>query len=99
MELSNNPLPLKEENLRKNNHLNISDDIDREYLEIASGNYKNYLIEFDEKIETLSEPNEDEIREVLKRTGKEDIEDELNCGACGYPTCYDKARATLKRPG
>lgn len=96
IELSSDPLPLKEENLRKNNHLNISDDIDREYLEITSGNYKDYIIKFDEKIETLSEPNEDEIREVLRRTGKEDIEDELNCGACGYPTCYDKARANLK---
>lgn len=33
------------------------------------------------------------IREILARTGKLHPEDELNCGACGYNTCREKARA------
>lgn len=41
-------------------------------------------------------PNSEEIREVLKNLGKELPEDELNCGACGYDTCYDHAVAILK---
>ena len=41
----------------------------------------------------LPEPTEDEIREILGRTNKFFPEDELNCGACGYPTCRAKAVA------
>lgn len=41
----------------------------------------------------LLEPTEDEIREILARTNKFFPEDELNCGACGYPTCRAKAIA------
>ena len=37
---------------------------------------------------------EQQIREVLHRMDKVTPEDELNCGACGYPTCRDKAIAT-----
>ncbi|MFB3880598.1 MAG: [Fe-Fe] hydrogenase large subunit C-terminal domain-containing protein [Armatimonadota bacterium] len=39
------------------------------------------------------EPSEEEIRAVLAQTGKLRPEDELNCGACGYPSCRDKAIA------
>jgi len=41
----------------------------------------------------LPEPSEEEIREILARTNKFYPEDELNCGACGYPTCRTKAIA------
>lgn len=36
---------------------------------------------------------EDEIREILARMGKTAPSDELNCGACGYNTCREKAIA------
>ncbi|HAI21931.1 MAG TPA: hypothetical protein DCM14_08575 [Clostridiales bacterium UBA8153] len=39
--------------------------------------------------------DEGAIRQVLARTGKLDASDELNCRACGYPTCRDKAVAVL----
>lgn len=42
-------------------------------------------------------PSEEEIREILKKTGKTKPEDELNCGACGYPTCREKAIAIYQR--
>ncbi|CUX43043.1 [Fe-Fe] hydrogenase large subunit C-terminal domain-containing protein [Clostridium sp. C105KSO13] len=41
-------------------------------------------------------PTEAEIREILKSTGKYSVDDELNCGACGYPTCRDKAIAVYQ---
>ncbi|MGB9593918.1 MAG: [Fe-Fe] hydrogenase large subunit C-terminal domain-containing protein, partial [Anaerolineae bacterium] len=44
----------------------------------------------------LPEFTEAQIREVLHRVDKYAPEDELNCGACGYPTCRDKAIATLR---
>jgi len=39
---------------------------------------------------------ESQIWDVLNLTGKENIEHELNCGACGYNTCRDKAIAVLQ---
>ena len=38
-------------------------------------------------------PSEREIEEILARTGKYTKEDELNCGACGYNSCREKAWA------
>lgn len=38
-------------------------------------------------------PSEAQIREILARTGKVKPEDELNCGACGYSSCREKAWA------
>lgn len=35
------------------------------------------------------------IIEVLKKMGKTKLEDELNCGSCGYDTCREKALAVL----
>lgn len=37
-----------------------------------------------------------EILKVLKRMGKEDPADHLNCGACGYSTCYAHAKAIVE---
>jgi nitrogen-specific signal transduction histidine kinase/Fe-S-cluster-containing hydrogenase component 2 len=39
------------------------------------------------------EPTEEEIRDILAHTNKYFLEDELNCGACGYSTCRAKAVA------
>ncbi len=39
------------------------------------------------------QPSEAEIREILAKTGKTSPEHELNCGACGYNTCREKAWA------
>ncbi len=38
-------------------------------------------------------PTEEQIRDILAKTGKFKPEDELNCGACGYDSCRDKATA------
>jgi len=44
----------------------------------------------------LDVPTETEIRDVLARTNKYGEDDELNCGACGYPTCREKAIAVCQ---
>ncbi len=38
-------------------------------------------------------PTDRQINEILAKTGKTKPEDMLNCGACGYNTCYEKAWA------
>ena len=38
-------------------------------------------------------PSKEIVREILRRTNKIQPEDELNCGACGYNSCQDKASA------
>lgn len=40
-------------------------------------------------------PTEAQIKEVLAKIGKTKKEDELNCGACGYMTCREKAAAVI----
>lgn len=41
----------------------------------------------------VANPSEKEIAEILKKMGKNKLEDELNCGTCGYSTCREKAIA------
>jgi PAS domain S-box-containing protein len=41
-------------------------------------------------------PDEAAIREILKKIGKPTEDQELNCGACGYPSCRDKAIAVYQ---
>jgi iron only hydrogenase large subunit-like protein/uncharacterized Fe-S cluster-containing protein len=40
--------------------------------------------------------NEHQIAEVLIEMGKYTEKDQLNCGACGYASCYEKAVAIVK---
>lgn len=44
----------------------------------------------------VMQPHEEEIRQVLTAMKKLDPKDHLNCGACGYPTCRDKAVAVCQ---
>lgn len=41
-------------------------------------------------------PSEEEIKDILLQTGKKTVEDELNCGTCGYDTCREKAIAVYQ---
>lgn len=38
----------------------------------------------------------EQILEALKKIGKHSIEDELNCGGCGYDTCRELAQALIE---
>lgn len=41
-------------------------------------------------------PTEAEIMDILKRCGKNVLEDQKNCGACGYNSCREKAIAVFQ---
>jgi len=72
----------------KNNQVDDTDLI-KNHEQFVTRFHKNHSIEkqsFSEK----------EIREILKKTGKFDENDELNCQACGYKTCKEKAIAVLE---
>jgi two-component system, NtrC family, sensor kinase len=51
---------------------------------------------FSEKSQRKPYPEENRIREILAETNKYSLSDELNCGACGYPTCREYAVAIAK---
>jgi PAS domain S-box-containing protein len=40
--------------------------------------------------------SEEQIRKALAMTGKANENDQLNCGACGYASCRDKALAVIR---
>lgn len=56
----------------------------------------NYSRTFRNKQYTHPYYSEEDIKSVLEQTGKHSKEDELNCGACGYDTCRDKAISVLE---
>ncbi|MGL5577744.1 MAG: (Fe-S)-binding protein, partial [Fusobacteriaceae bacterium] len=49
--------------------------------------------EFTDRQERTVPPTEEMILKILKKTGKTKKEYELDCGACGYSTCREKAAA------
>lgn len=51
---------------------------------------------FHDKSQRLRVPTEEEIRAILRELDKVSPEDELNCGACGYKSCRDKAVAVFQ---
>ncbi len=44
----------------------------------------------------LREVSEEEIEQILEKTGKSDPQQQLNCGACGYDSCREKAIAVAQ---
>jgi transcriptional regulator with PAS, ATPase and Fis domain len=45
---------------------------------------------------TRALPTEQEVRDILRQTGKYSKVDEKNCGACGYDSCRDNAVAVFQ---
>lgn len=60
-------------------------------------NHENIYLkrEFKNKQSLQFEPNIDMVRQTMAKMGKYSEADELNCGACGYKTCFDKAKAVF----
>lgn len=54
--------------------------------------YRNYRNRKPKEVEVP----EAEIQSILAMTGKYSKDDELNCGACGYQSCRDKAIACYR---
>ncbi len=51
---------------------------------------------FDKKDRRLPLPNKEEIESALLNMGKVNPSDFLNCGACGYETCFEHAIAIVQ---
>ena len=52
--------------------------------------------EFSEQAVVLPRPTEEQIADTLRRMRKFTLEDQLNCGSCGYPSCREKAIAVCQ---
>ncbi|HVP13344.1 MAG TPA: [Fe-Fe] hydrogenase large subunit C-terminal domain-containing protein, partial [Phycisphaerae bacterium] len=56
----------------------------------------NLRREFSPHDQRIAVPSLEQLTEILHRLGKFKPEDELNCGACGYETCFEHAAAIYK---
>lgn len=56
----------------------------------------SYETFFETDVKELPQPSEGEIWGILNLTGKYQKEDLLNCGACGYSSCREKAVAVYQ---
>lgn len=56
----------------------------------------NLFTTFKKDPQNLPEPSEEDIWMILNQTNKYSEEDLLNCGACGYNSCKEKARAVYQ---
>ncbi|NGX96641.1 MAG: sigma 54-interacting transcriptional regulator, partial [Candidatus Afipia apatlaquensis] len=64
--------------------------------EIDAGIQADLSRSFRNRRRILPYPSEEDIKKVLQQTNKFKKEDELNCGACGYNTCREKAIAVVQ---
>ena len=51
---------------------------------------------FKDRSKERKTPDEEELRAILKKYGRETPEQQIDCGACGYPTCREKAVAVYR---
>lgn len=65
-------------------------------LAVSRDKWPDLHREYRDRKEPIPEFSEEEIRGVLQQINKYSPEDELNCGACGYSSCREKAVATLR---
>ncbi len=76
------------EQLKKGSSTKCDERVDLDDLDIK--------IEFKAQNVSLPMPSEDEIEEVLTKLNKNYPDKNLDCGACGYDTCREKAIAVVK---
>ncbi|MCE5281757.1 MAG: PAS domain S-box protein [Deltaproteobacteria bacterium] len=65
-------------------------------LQIPRSEWPNLERTLEDRKVPVPEFSEEQLREVLHRVNKYTPDDELNCGACGYSSCREKAVATLR---
>ncbi len=66
------------------------------YAIVSRTSWPSLLRSYADRKEPIPKFSEDQIKEVLNRVNKYTPDDELNCGACGYSSCREKAVATLR---
>ena len=91
------PATTKMEYSRYRARFNIEDQIEytpAEMLEIPDKISLEKI--FYSRKEEDRQPTEAQIQEILKATGKYNKDQELDCGACGYTSCREKAVAVFQ---
>lgn len=73
-------------------------DVDKHVWRSDVYNARNLNLKrgFSNKNQRRPMPDENRIKEILAQTDKLSTADELNCGACGYPSCREYAIAVAK---
>jgi iron only hydrogenase large subunit-like protein/nitrogen-specific signal transduction histidine kinase len=71
-------------------------DQDQWQRDIEEYSTLDYSQSFEVQARNHPMPSENEIEEVLRSIGKFEEKDHLNCGACGYDTCYEHAVAIVQ---
>ncbi len=66
------------------------------YAPVPRENWPDLFRVYMDRKEPIPEFSDEQILDVLRRVNKYKPEDELNCGACGYGSCREKAIATLR---
>lgn len=56
---------------------------------------QDLIRKFEKRKVKLPVPDEEQIKNILAQSGKYTPEDELNCGACGFGSCREKAIAVF----
>ncbi|MDZ7373436.1 MAG: ATP-binding protein [candidate division KSB1 bacterium] len=69
------------------------EEVERQWESLADVSLRR---EFTKEDLSLPTPTEEDIRRILASIGKYGPEDELNCGACGYSSCREKAAAVFQ---
>lgn len=87
---NNNFLEVREKLLNYINECSSKPNTDMEYDTRIS-----LSKEFNDKSTPYKIPDENDVMKILGTIGKFSKEDELNCGACGYTTCREKAIAVF----
>ncbi len=72
---------------KETEHIHIIPEIEEETL---------FYTRFNKEEGIFREVTEEEIEKVFEKTGKLDPLQQLNCGACGYDSCRDKAIAVVQ---
>lgn len=87
------PVMEKYHNSLIQDYIAVSKSAGNEDFDVNSPSSSELRKSFEAIPKKLSMPSEMEVKEILKKMGKQKAEDELNCGSCGYNTCREKAIA------
>ena len=73
--------------------INMQNHYGKDVYSDAKYSHEDLAKYFDEIKHELKKPSKEELQEILITMGKDSPEKILNCGVCGYSTCYNKAIA------
>lgn len=93
----NGPLSGKKRRERFKSQMLVQDRILKGFPEYEEKPQLELTRTFTQRPRGSATPSEEEIQEILAKIGKDTPEKELNCGACGYNTCREKAVAVYQK--